>query len=106
MSLLALENQVIVSLLERYDEVTRLRSTADATQVFVLERSIQVARRVFIEHNRHLLSHRDYSILVDLCLFGERHFESDLVRVYLKVSPHQMEERIRQRARPSEENIS
>lgn len=99
------ETQVIVSLLERYEEISRREATGEG-KVFVVERSIQVARKVFIEHNRHLLSEREYSILTDLCLFGERLFETDLVRVYLKVADHEMIDRIRQRGRPSEANIS
>jgi deoxyadenosine/deoxycytidine kinase len=96
---------VILALLERYEEVSKMQASGER-KVFVLERSIQAARRVFIEHNRHLLSEREYSLLIDLCLFGERYFESDLVRIYLKVPDHQMADRIRERGRPSEENIS
>lgn len=95
--------QVIISLLERYEKLGR---QGPGDRMVLLERSLQAGRKIFIEHNRHLLSEREYTLLTDLCLFGERYFESDLVRIYLKVDGAQMLDRIQSRGRASENNIS
>lgn len=72
----------------------------------VFERSIQAARRVFLENGRSLLPVEDFTQLTDLCLLGEAVFEKDLKRIYLKASDYEILHRIKKRDRASERNIS
>lgn len=94
--------QVIISLLERYQKT----ENEEPDRVIVQERSIQAARRVFLENGKHLLSAKDFTQLRDLCLIGEKAYEKNIKHIFLKVSSFEMLDRIRERGRPSERNIS
>lgn len=85
------------SLLERYTTASALTAP-----VKVYERSLRVARDVFIEEYRHLCMLPEYFQLRDLCSWSVKHFETDIPSVYLTCDTGTMIQRVMKRDRTSE----
>ena len=83
--------------MERY---TKAESSLAPAKVF--ERSLRVARDVFLEEYRHLCALPEYFILRDLCTWGVEFFEREIPAVYLTCDNSTMIERVLSRGRPSE----
>ena len=73
--------------------------------VTVYERSINVAREVFLPLSAHLLNPIDVQILKEQSIVGEHIFELGLPRVYLKCSQEENLGRVRHRSREAETDM-
>jgi deoxyadenosine/deoxycytidine kinase len=74
--------------------------------VNIYERSIRSAKDVFLESSKAVLAPEDYTFLFELGEFGEKELEKNVLSLYLHCSASEMLDRVRARARPSEEHIS
>ena len=95
------KGRVINLLFERY-AIAEERSEV----VKVYERSIRVAREVFIEEGRKFLSDCDHSLMADLCKIVESVYERGAFSVYLYCEKDDMVGRVLSRARPAEDSIT
>jgi len=93
---------VLVSLFRRYQLG---KSVADKKLAVVYERSLAVAREVFIQHSSHLLDPADLYILKNMSIVGEQTFETDVKKVYLTAADEVIMDRIRRRDRPAERAV-
>lgn len=97
-----LQAGVLMTMLQRYDEARLLGPYI--TKVY--ERSIRVARTVFMESNSHLLPQFDKWLLNSFSMLGESMFERDLPAIYLTCDDIVMLDRVRRRDRHAEKNLS
>jgi deoxyadenosine/deoxycytidine kinase len=95
-----LQTQVINSLLRRY---TIAENNPGVVTCF--ERSIRVAKEVFMTTNSHWWSMPETQQLQDLASWAVEHFEKDIHHVYLKCSSDRMLERVLARRRAAESSI-
>jgi deoxyadenosine/deoxycytidine kinase len=82
------------------------KAIAEKKMTVVYERSLCVAREVFIQHSAHLLDPADLYILRNMSMVGEQTFETALKKVYLTADDVVILDRIRRRDRPAERPIS
>jgi deoxyadenosine/deoxycytidine kinase len=82
------------------------QQVARGAPVNIYERSIRAAKDVFLESSRTLLAPEDFTFLFELGEYGEKELERNVLSLYLHCSPAEMLDRVRARARPSEEHIS
>ena len=94
---LYIQYRVVQTLLERYT-----LAGSNQAPVKVFERSLRVARDVFIEEYRHLCSLPEYFQLRDLCSWGVSFFEKEIPSIYLYCDNTTMIERVLKRGRPAE----
>jgi deoxyadenosine/deoxycytidine kinase len=92
--------RVLMSLLGRY------RTHRGQGGVTIYERSMRVAREVFLESSRALLAPEDYTFLYELAEYGEKAYEASALSIYLACGEGEMMDRVKARGRVSEENIS
>ena len=95
------KGRIINTLLERYILAEQRPET-----VKLYERSIRVAREVFVEEGKSLLTDCDYTIMTDLCKLVESVYERDVFSVYLYCEKDDMVRRVLSRARPAEDSIT
>jgi Deoxynucleoside kinase len=73
--------------------------------VVVMERSLRVAREVFMTGSSHLVNASDLYLLMELSRWGEREYEAATPAIYLTCSNDAMLERVKRRNRRSEQFI-
>jgi deoxyadenosine/deoxycytidine kinase len=96
-----LQTQIINTLLMRY---TLAADNPGVVNVF--ERSIRVAREVFMETYHDWWSVPETLQLRDLASWASDHFERDVHTVYLRCTPEAMLERVLERRRASESTLT
>jgi deoxyadenosine/deoxycytidine kinase len=94
-----LQSQVLLTLLERYEELS------GHLPVAVYERSIRAARDVFLGRQRGVIRPEEFTFLWQLGSFGIRRYETGAWSIYLKCCEEETLERVRRRARPAEDNL-
>ena len=92
------QGRVLLTLCERYQEHSESESPV------VYERSLRVAREVFMAQSVREMGIDDFAFLSALSRFGERLYETRAFFVYLSCTDKEMVERISARDRESERN--
>lgn len=97
-----LQSHVLLTLLDRYRRHERKTNRS----AVVYERSVRVARCVFMALEKDMLDPIDFSFLEGLARYAEEAYERDALFIYLKCDEATMLHRVGARGRASEKNIS
>lgn len=95
-----LQSHVLLTLLSRY------KQNEEKIKPVVYERSVRVARCVFLAMERDLVEAEDLCFLEGLARHTEEAYERNALSVYLTCSDKDMLHRVAARARASESNLS
>lgn len=95
-----LQSHVLLTLLDRY------RQHEKNAKPIIYERSIRVARCVFMSLDKDISEPEDFSFLERLARYGEEAYERGALSIYLKCDERTMLHRVGVRGRASERNIS